>query len=291
MGGMYFENLSWGRVCFNSAKTYATGWYSEFQSSVNPERDFYAGTLVDLNSFSLGNFNDEDDVVLRIGTLETSTHDTSLYLMLHRLEGFTSDMMSQYYLSHANRVSIVQQAPAAVSKALAHLATGDEYTHHNWAGTGRTLHIKACTISRNSEDGGAKIIVYLEGATFASCDTRDQSPTPPLSIASFAPVASPTNEPLCVDSSLKMFFSNGQTRGCAWVANNNTVERCQKPGVASHCPYTCGTCVFCRDSGKRFLMKTFENQIKSCSWVGRASGRCAKEGVGTTCRSTCGLCV
>mmetsp|Transcript_882 Transcript_882/g.1323 ORF Transcript_882/g.1323 Transcript_882/m.1323 type:complete len:254 (-) Transcript_882:19-780(-) len=102
------------------------------------------------------------------------------------------------------------------------------------------------------------------------------------------------NEDDCQDSILKMLFSNnanedGERKGCNWVAASNTESRCRKDGVASHCPKTCGTCLICADSGKRFRMKFFDS-IKSCSWVSKNTGRCAKPGVARTCRSSCGTC-
>jgi uncharacterized protein (DUF1501 family)/uncharacterized protein (DUF1800 family) len=49
----------------------------------------------------------------------------------------------------------------------------------------------------------------------------------------------------CSDSTLRFKFEfNGKkiTRGCSWVANKNTFERCQVTGMKHACRATCGTC-------------------------------------------------
>ncbi len=160
MGGMIESPHNWGRMCFNAANTFHTGWYSNHQISVSPEAEAYNGDIVDVNAVYLGQINDQEKVVIRVqGTME----DT-LFFMLHRLEGITSDMHSEYIPTYADRVNIVRRASqGASSMTVAQLTSGKEYTQSNWAGTGKSLHIKVCSIARKSTDGGAKVLVFLEG--------------------------------------------------------------------------------------------------------------------------------
>lgn len=293
MGGEFEVNMQWGRMCFNAAKTYVAGWYSNHHGDVSPDVAPYNGNIVDVNSASLGLIQKQGDVVVRVGG--------NLYFMLHRLEGITSDMVQKYHETHANRVNVVSQvAPMGVgSNMVASLASGERYIQHNWAQTGKDLHIKVCSIAEDSRNGGAKVIVYLEGETFTSCDD-DISTSPPTSAISTFPSSAPSEHvpptspphPTCTDSTLKMFIRGRSKRACSWVAANKTEERCMIPGVASHCPVTCGACIMCVDSGKRFQMKNQAKDIKSCSWVRRTdtASRCKKEGVASACRATCGIC-
>ncbi len=297
------ESPDWGKMCFNAAKTFTTGWYSDHHSDVSPKESPYNGNLVDVNSANQGKINNQDDVVVRV---RTPNDFDNLYFMLHRLEGITGDMFpgttpTNYIQKHANKVNIVSQfySKGTSSVAVAQLASGEEYIKTNWAKSGKDLHIKVCSIS----DSGAKVITYLEGHTFTSCD---DGPTrlPPTSSPTKSPTpakvtSNPTKAPTpssphggCADSTLKMFIRGGAKKSCSWVATNNTQLRCEIPGVASHCPVTCGTCILCTDSAKRFQLKTASKDIKSCSWVRNAKTkfRCTMEGVASACRETCGTC-
>ncbi len=93
MGGAFEHKKDWGRICLNTAKTYLMGWYSEYYVNIDPMLDPYIGRLVNVNSVYRGDTKeDQDDLVVRIG----STGEKTLYFMLHRLEGITSHMVSEY---------------------------------------------------------------------------------------------------------------------------------------------------------------------------------------------------
>ncbi len=269
MGDAYEQRMTWGKICLNAAKTYQTGWYSNYHQDVDPTSTDYIGSLVDVNSAYNGRIQEHDHVTVRISS---PREKETLYFMLHRLEGITSDMVEKFIPTFANKVNIVSQELelGVPSKALSQLGSGEEYIQENWAGTGKALHIKVCSIAERSYEGGAKVIVYLQGSRTVSCN-MDLKRT-------------------CVDSPLKMIFPNKIARGCDWVAETKTQDRCEIEGVASHCPLTCGTCIECVDSGKRFEMPFGE--IKSCAWVRRTDtkSRCKRKILSKTCRSTCGTC-
>jgi len=283
MGGMYNSDIHWGKMCFNAAKTWQAGWYSDHHSTVTPTNESYIGNIVDVNSVALGGINANDDVVVKV----QSADELSLYFMLHRLEGITSDMKEEYIDTYADKINIQRWGYSGISsKAIGHLAIGEEYIQEDWSNTGKALHIKVCSIAKSSTDGGAKVLVYLDGANTITCDGP---------IRTVAPTMNPTSSQgprQCQDSTLKIKV-NSVKRTCGWVGKKpeQTQLRCQKPGVASHCQKTCGACMLCRDSGKRFELKeTLDYQ--SCSWVERTSkkSRCMMEGVADTCRRTCGTC-
>ncbi len=284
MGDSYEQRMTWGKICLNAAKTYQTGWYSNYHQDVDPTSTDYIGSLVDVNTAYTGFIQEHDHVTVRISS---PREKETLYFMLHRLEGITSDMVEKFIPTFANRVNIVSQEleQGVPSKALSQLASGEEYIQENWAGTGKALHIKVCSIAEKFYEGGAKVIVYLQGSRTVNCS---MDPKPQTS----SPSPSPTVQkgPACVDSPLKMIFSNKIARGCDWVAETKTQDRCEIEGVASHCPLTCGTCIECVDSGKRFAMPFGER--KSCAWVRRTDtkSRCKRKILSKTCRRTCGTC-
>ena len=144
----------WGRMCFNAAKTFYAGWYSDRHVTVKPELGTYKGNLVDVNSAYLGRIKKQDKVVVRL----QGTKEETLFFMLHRLEGITSDMEPEYIPAFANRVNIVSQAfQGMASKAVAQLASGEEYIQQNWARTGKALHIKVCSLCSLREKGGRAV--------------------------------------------------------------------------------------------------------------------------------------
>lgn len=289
------EDRSFGKVCFNAAKTWNTRWYSNYHRTVRPDKGYRVIDLVDINAAQNGEIRDGQYVAVQV---HGNSAEVVLYFMLHRLEGITADMLPDYVDTHANRVNVVQQTyVGGTSVSKAQLANGEMYTQEDWSGTGRQLRIEVCSIAETSADGGAKVLVYMEGDD-VNCSSNNPPTSTPTSAPSNVPSAIPSQSPVekCVDSPLKMFFSGGALRSCSWVSDADEatrVARCEnEPGVASHCPNSCGTCLVCSDSGKRF--KTVENkkEIKSCAWVERKNSkmRCKKEGVMQTCKKTCGLC-
>ena len=84
----------------------------------------------------------------------------------------------------------------------------------------------------------------------------------------------------CEDSPLIMLV-NKRPRNCAWAGNGNTVKRCGKNGVKSHCAVTCNDSTFCnKDSTKRIKLEE-NGKFKSCKWVGKTNTvfRCDKIGI------------
>ena len=190
-------------------------------------------------------------------------NEEQLYIMLHRLEGITSDMIDPYKDTYANRVNIIRSSTVN-SFLIGSLASGEEYSQDNWSNTGQTLHIKVCSIAKRSKDGGTKVLVFLGSGRNVSC-----------------------RNDICQDSELKIIV-NSAKRNCAWIANG-AAYRCRKPGVASHCPHTCAEPSLCTaDSEKKFQLKE-TSRFQGCSWVARkyTKQRCQMQGVASSCRATC----
>ena len=61
------------------------------------------------------------------------------------------------------------------------------------------------------------------------------------------------------------------------IVSKKASFRCQKPGVASHCPESCRQCgeYKCADSKRNWHLKN--GKTKTCGWVGRSNTetRCA----------------
>lgn len=153
-----------------------------------------------------------------------------------------------------------------------------------------------------SPDGESPVLSPTTAAPIASptTDTPIGNPATVVPIASptiEAPVASPNNEeeeeeePHCVDSPLD-FIVGKRVCSCSWAGNGNSTKRCAKPGVAQHCPATCGKCdeFICADSGRNFVLEE-NGRKKKCGFFASNPDRCELyEFAFETCRETCSYC-
>lgn len=112
-----------------------------------------------------------------------------------------------------------------------------------------------------------------------------------------APSTTPTLP--CADTAGGIkFVTNGmkELQDCAWVASEDTENRCQLVGVSAACPLTCGTCTSCVDPvsdqfGFQFgLEKDGQTIFRDCEWVRRRDrkNRCAL--TYNICRAGCKVC-
>jgi len=297
MGGYYNTDVNFGKMCFNAAKTWATGWYSDRHATVNPTSNSYVGSVVDINTVVNNHARNADHVVVKVADKD----EANLYFMLHRLEGITSDMKEEYIETHANGINIIRHAYTGMpSSKIGHLVSGDEFVKENWSNTGKDLYIKVCSIAPDSAAGGAKVLVYLNGTRKPSCNDDATASSvlaiPAFQISGFTPNDNEQDDKdesasssSCNDSRLEIKI-NTVLRTCDWVAKKSK-PRCKKSGVPSHCPKTCDEVLCNADSTMRF--KIIKNNIgfQSCTWVGKTfkKQRCKLDNghVMKTCRQTC----
>ena len=106
------------------------------------------------------------------------------------------------------------------------------------------------------------------------------------------PTPSPISTEDCKDSPFRFRLrKNGRniSRGCNWVANKDTFNRCALAGVSSMCKETCDNCD-CNDGESRFCFPWKGRMVtRSCSWVANKQTqlRCGIDGMIDTCRETC----
>jgi hypothetical protein len=107
----------------------------------------------------------------------------------------------------------------------------------------------------------------------------------------------PTIVKSCHDSPLRMkvyIESEGEEKmkSCSWAGRvvEKVAERCNLPGVSTHCPISCGTTCKYVDSEARFKVQKPDGKMinRYCSFIAKnSSERCTFEGVTDTCRETC----
>lgn len=119
---------------------------------------------------------------------------------------------------------------------------------------------------------------------------------------SFTPTMKPSLEATtiaesCHDSPLRMkvfIESEGKEKmkSCSWAGRvvEKVTERCNLPGVSTHCPISCGTTCNDVDSEARFKIEKPDGKKinRYCTFVAKnPSVRCTFDGVTDTCRETC----
>jgi hypothetical protein len=100
----------------------------------------------------------------------------------------------------------------------------------------------------------------------------------------------------CVDSTLKfrvVVNDNGKRswKNCNWVKKQPT--RCERTGVESLCPSTCGSCDTCVNAKLKLKIIDSNEKVfkKKCGWVKKKKNlRCQLQGVSDTCRIICDNC-
>lgn len=173
-------------MCFNAAKSWFLGWYSEPDKDghvlVEPKLGNWEGRLTGIDAYlNNENYNDEDyKVVLKIQTDEEESSDyPDLYVMYNRKQGINSEVQG-----FADKVTIVSQyreagAQSWVEGSLDASAGSNFFRQSNFDNTGLDLIIQVCyIIEDNPYPDYAKVIVYLDNEkNKLECD----DPSPSLS--------------------------------------------------------------------------------------------------------------
>ncbi len=157
------------KMCFNAAKMWYFGWFSQYHSSNKPEKWGLSKKLIGIaEANNRGHLVSDEKAVIRVQSLNSTP--TSLFVMYNHNIGPNSEVIED-----ENKIIISEQGYVSSSSTRrAALGAGEEYRTSNWAGTGRTLVIKNCGLQTGSWGNAprlaaAHVIVYVEGKTFKSC--------------------------------------------------------------------------------------------------------------------------
>ena len=256
------------RYCFNAAKTFVNGWYSEYDHTMDPSTQEFDGKMYGINAVRDGTIPSNGKVVMKL----QGQGEKALYLMFQRKAGANSEIPQD-----GDKVVITeQQSSLGVSSSWqAALGEGESFSF-GW-GSGSS-EIKVCDI--NLTESSAKIVVGKSGQV--SCGTVTSSPT-----------SSPTRNILedelkkCQDVPYKFQWSATKMKTCKFVSNN--LNRCDRDGIAALCPVTCAEHVGkpCEafDRTKSFNVQKIK---RSCEEAAQA-GLCGKNKVRSFCPISCGV--
>ena len=130
-----------GEKCFNAAKTWYLGWFSNYHGFSTPASNSFKGTLVGINDAG----NDEISSGQYVSVKISGSRETDLFMMYNRVEGVHKFLENVYY---RDKVVVVEQSGSEdQSWVRAVLDAGETYSQSNWDRTGNALKIKVCVSS------------------------------------------------------------------------------------------------------------------------------------------------
>ena len=168
MGHQVFEDDA-PHACFNGAKSWWFGWYSDRHTEVTPTSESRILNMLSIDDYLNGQISSNDQyTVARI----VGANEIDLFVMYNRAKGINSQV-----LGHKDQVTIVSQKgeskPSFLEAGLS-LDDSDEtassrWTKSDWNGSGKTLVIQLCERFTGKPDY-ARVLVYLEGVNDLSCE-------------------------------------------------------------------------------------------------------------------------
>ena len=183
MGYSYNEDDT-PKQCFNPAKSYELGWYSDKVVEWNPlSQGTWVGTIVGVSDYGNKQIANSK-VVVRI-----DRGGNDLYLGYNREKGMNSGVKA-----NGDQVTIVEEDEGySKSNFIAGLNPGKRKTFSNFRNSGRTLFVDY--ISTDSSRNEAKVAIYFDDCVYPGCcegSLCETAPPPPTS----APTARPVRNPL-----------------------------------------------------------------------------------------------
>jgi hypothetical protein len=171
-------------MCFNGAKTYQLGWYSQYHVDLPNNGSFnWNGKLVGFAEKSSATSNDK--MIVRI-----ITSTTDIYVHFNRKIGMNSDT-----LEGADQVLVVTKNTgvfhSGTSNLVSKMATNGVYTIPNFNGSANSLAIRVVSITTTTVPGRAEISIQFD-ATPAPVSSPVSSPVASEETPVFSPVVTPT---------------------------------------------------------------------------------------------------
>eukprot|EP00548_Thalassiothrix_antarctica_P016216 CAMPEP_0194194290 /NCGR_PEP_ID=MMETSP0154-20130528/75503_1 /TAXON_ID=1049557 /ORGANISM="Thalassiothrix antarctica, Strain L6-D1" /LENGTH=954 /DNA_ID=CAMNT_0038918707 /DNA_START=30 /DNA_END=2890 /DNA_ORIENTATION=- len=149
-----------GRMCYNPAKSYYIGWYSEGIVDFDPSvEDQWSGTLMGVGQWKDYNSNERPHPV--VVKIETGT-STDYFVGFNRAAGANADNDEADDL-----VTIIETGNNGESYSQSflkgYIGTGQAYTFTNWQDSGQDLVIYVENIDITSNPGTAQVTISTDG--------------------------------------------------------------------------------------------------------------------------------
>ena len=172
------------RMCFNNAKNWQLGWYSDKHATATPLTTSWSGNLVGVADYSVA--SSTDTVVLKV-----AGNALDYYVGFNRKAGINSGTKEG-----GNQVTIQERDQGtgyAPSKLIAKLSSGDEHTITDFGSPGRDVVIKVTNIDTTANPPKAIVEVFeITCSNDSDCDD-----------------GSPCTNDVCSSNGLCSYVSNG----------------------------------------------------------------------------------
>ena len=165
MGNEAPHDVEGTKMCFNPAKTWYNGWFSNSngQAEVFVNRSPYDGDLVGVDAATKNTYRGGvSHAVVKVNADHSESVD-DLFIMYNSKNGINSEVVG-----FGNKVVITQQADDySQSWHVGSLDYREMHRKPNWK-NGKALIIKNC--GAESLNDSVRVLIYLEGTHSLSCD-------------------------------------------------------------------------------------------------------------------------
>lgn len=154
------------KMCFNPAKMWFLGWYSNYHHWVNPLTSAYIGNLVPIDDVAKKKaLVSAQDIVIRV-----QSNNDSVFIGYNRAKGANEQVVQE-----ADKVVITRQSSQfSESTFEGSISTfSNTQTISNWGGSGKDLVVRLCQINNASNMNDfdyAKIVIFVSGETDIDCN-------------------------------------------------------------------------------------------------------------------------
>ena len=156
------------KMCFNPAKTWFFGWYSDWHETVYPANAAYNNYLIGIDEVNSQGAT-VNDIVLKVD----NPNGPPLYVMYNLATGRNAGVPGD-----RNKVIVTEQLTQWTESAYkAGLGYSESYTQYNWGGSGNALVITYCNMEYGSPNR-VHVIVYLAGSGHVTNCNNVPSPVP-----------------------------------------------------------------------------------------------------------------
>jgi hypothetical protein len=185
MGYSYNEDDS-PKQCFNPAKSYELGWYSDKVVEWDPfSGDTWVGTIVGVSDY--GNKQIANSKVV----VKIDRGGNDLYVGYNRKKNMNSGVRN-----NGDQITIVEEGQRySASNFLSGLNPGNRRTFSNFRNSGMALVVDYISTGNSRDE--AKVAIYFEYCIYPGCCEGSLCETaPPLPPPTSAPTTRPVRNPL-----------------------------------------------------------------------------------------------
>ncbi len=163
------------RMCFNAAKLWYTGWFSDLHYTSYPESLAFSSSVIGINESNNRKYLVENEKTI-VRFESKGGNIPPLFLVYNHKIGFNKEVVGD-----KNKLVITEQSGmGGQSEWMAALGVGQEYRRTGWGQSrNKVLVIKNCGSHSASWTAPKKlakvdVIAYVEGETYASCNGEEE---------------------------------------------------------------------------------------------------------------------